>query len=118
MVRITFQLPGQQHNELVKYAKKSKKSISEYIRLRLFDSETVESKISIYAIVQSTQTEVDNLKSQLEIIGIHLVENEKKLSGILNMLYQFMRQDIGPEKAKEIGATVQKIMTEEDKNGK
>lgn len=116
MARIAIRLSDREHTELGKYARQNKKTMSEYIRLRLFEPETIQEKINFFENMEELNTNIDRLEKQSLILADYLVENQKNMSIMINLIYQFMVAKIGREEAKLLVDKVRKFVETEGKN--
>ena len=95
LIKTSFRCTPAERKELEQYSKKNQKTLSEYIRLRLLEPETVQGKLALHAALSQTT-------EHLAAVSQHLAENQKILTAVLNTLFQFMASDIGQDKAREI----------------
>lgn len=99
MAQITCRLSTLEDTKIKKMAREQGKSVAEYIRDSIFGE-----KQNLVDTIQMID-HIDNIEK-------YLLANAKNLEMAINLIYQFMRADIGDEKAKEIGDIVRKIITE------
>lgn len=107
LIKTSFRCSEAERKELSQYAKANNKTLSEYVRLRLLAPETVQGKIALHEAVI-------NINTQMDIIAQNLEENQKTLTAILNTLFQFMAEDIGQDKTKEIFTKIKTRMENEN----
>jgi len=115
--RLNVRLTSFEQAQLEKQSKSHKMTISEYVRLQLFDSATLEARIGLSELIGDMQAEISNINNQLETIGLHLAEHQKSLTMVLNTLFQFMAVDIGADRARQVFTDIKNKM-EDEQDGK
>lgn len=99
MARITVRFSEEEYAKIKGVSQAKETSIAEFVRNELFRRE------QDFAEALSREQRLENIEQYLR-------EQNKNIEMTVNLMYQFMRADLGEVQAKEIGDKVKRILQE------